>query len=78
MARELTGTHWLKLEVVGDEHLLQPDPFELLAAARELVREGFEVFPYCSDDLVVAQRLLDALNAMRRVGARREEHRRRP
>ena len=60
MARELTGTHWLKLEVVGDEHLLQPDPFELVAAARALVRQGFEVFPYCSDDLVVCQRLLDA------------------
>jgi thiazole synthase len=60
MARELLGTHWIKLEVVGDEHLLQPDPFELVAAATELVREGFEVLPYCSDDLVVCRRLLDA------------------
>ena len=60
MARELFGTHWIKLEVVGDEHTLQPDPFELLAAAAELVREGFEVFPYCLDDLVSCQRLLDA------------------
>ena len=42
MARELFGTHWIKLEVVGDEHTLQPDPFELVEAARTLAREGFE------------------------------------
>ncbi|WP_372828263.1 thiazole synthase [Polaromonas sp.] len=60
MARELFGTNWIKLEVVGDEHTLQPDPFELVAAATELVRDGFEVFPYCTDDLVSCQRLLDA------------------
>jgi thiazole synthase len=60
MARELFGTHWIKLEVVGDEHTLQPDPFELITAATELVRDGFEVFPYCTDDLVSCQRLLDA------------------
>ena len=60
MARELFGTHWLKLEVVGDEYTLQPDPFELVQAATELVRDGFEVFPYCTDDLVSCQRLLDA------------------
>ncbi len=59
MARELFGTSWIKLEVVGDEHTLQPDPFELVDAARELVRDGFEVFPYCTDDLVTCQRLLD-------------------
>ncbi|WP_395055756.1 thiazole synthase [Polaromonas sp.] len=60
MARELFGTNWIKLEVVGDEHTLQPDPFELITAATELVRDGFEVFPYCTDDLVSCQRLLDA------------------
>lgn len=60
MARELYDTPWLKLEVIGDEHTLQPDPFELLAAATELVREGFVVWPYCTDDLVLARRLLDA------------------
>lgn len=60
MARELFGTNWIKLEVVGDEHTLQPDPFELVTAATELVRDGFEVFPYCTDDLVSCQRLLDA------------------
>lgn len=60
MARELYDTPWLKLEVVGDEHTLQPDPFELLAAATQLVRDGFTVFPYCTDDLVLCRRLLDA------------------
>ncbi len=59
MARELLGTTWIKLEVVGDEHTLQPDPFELVVAAQELVREGFHVFPYCTDDLVTCRRLLD-------------------
>jgi thiazole synthase len=59
MARELLGTTWIKLEVVGDEHTLQPDPFELVVAAEALVRDGFEVFPYCTDDLVTCRRLLD-------------------
>lgn len=59
MARELYATPWIKLEVVGDEHTLQPDPFELLAAATELVREGFTVFPYCTEDLVLGRRLLE-------------------
>ena len=59
MSRELLGTHWLKLEVIGDEQTLQPDPWELVQAADELVRNGFEVFPYCTDDLVSCQRLLD-------------------
>ena len=60
MAREMFDTHWIKLEVVGDDYTLQPDPFELVEAARTLVKEGFEVFPYCTDDLVSCQRLLDA------------------
>ncbi|HKX40779.1 MAG TPA: thiazole synthase [Burkholderiaceae bacterium] len=60
MARELYDTPWLKLEVVGDEHTLQPDPWELLDAATQLTRDGFAVFPYCTDDLVSCRRLLDA------------------
>jgi thiazole synthase len=60
MAREMFGTHWIKLEVVGDEYTLQPDPWELVDAARELSKDGFEVFPYCTDDLVTCNRLLDA------------------
>ena len=46
-------------EVVGDEHTLQPNPWGTMEAAAELVREGFQVFPYCTDDLVTCQRLLD-------------------
>ncbi len=60
MARELFGTRWVKLEVIGDEHTLQPEPWELLDAATQLVRDGFQVFPYCTDDLVACRRLLDA------------------
>ena len=60
LARELYATPWLKLEVVGDEHTLQPDPVELVEAARVLVRERFVVWPYCTDDLVTCRRLLDA------------------
>lgn len=60
MARELLGTHWVKLEVTGDDYTLQPDAFELVAAAAQLVRDGFAVFPYCTDDLVTCRRLLDA------------------
>jgi thiazole synthase len=59
MARELFDTSWIKLEITGDEATLAPDPFELVSAARELVRLGFEVLPYCSDDLVACRRLLD-------------------
>jgi thiazole synthase len=60
MARELLDTNWIKLEVVGDEQTLQPDPFELVDAARQLNKDGFVVLPYCTDDLVSAQRLVDA------------------
>lgn len=60
MAREIFGTHWIKLEVIGDDYTLQPDPFELLKATEVLVADGFEVFPYMTDDLVLAQRLVEA------------------
>lgn len=60
MAREVFGTPWVKLEVIGDADTLQPDVFGLLDAARILCAEGFEVFPYTTEDLVVAERLLDA------------------
>jgi thiazole synthase len=58
MARELFKTNWIKLEVIGDDYTLQPDPFELVDAAKELVSQGFEVFPYCTDDLVLCEKLL--------------------
>ncbi|UHL65948.1 thiazole synthase [Paralcaligenes sp. KSB-10] len=60
MAREVFDTNWIKLEVIGDSYTLQPDPVELVHAAAELVKQGFEVFPYCTDDLVTCYRLLDA------------------
>ena len=60
IARELFNTHWIKLEVIGDDFSLQPDPFELLAAAKILLKNNFEVFPYCTEDLVLCQRLFDA------------------
>jgi thiazole synthase len=60
MAREVFGTDWIKLEVIGDEDTLQPDVFGLVEAARVLVGEGFRVFPYMTEDLVVAEKLLDA------------------
>ncbi|MGO4566346.1 thiazole synthase [Rhizobium sp. 2YAF20] len=59
MAREMFQTNWIKLEVIGNHDTLQPDVFGLVEAAHILVREGFEVFPYTTDDLVVAERLLD-------------------
>jgi len=58
MARELFKTNWIKLEVIGDDYTLQPDPFQLVEAAEELIKQGFEVFPYCTDDLVLCEKLL--------------------
>ena len=60
MAREVFGTSWIKLEVIGEDDTLQPDVFGLTEAARLLCAEGFEVFPYTTEDLVVAERLLAA------------------
>jgi thiazole synthase len=60
MAREVFATAWVKLEVIGEDDTLQPDVFGLTEAARILCAEGFEVFPYTTEDLVVAERLLAA------------------
>lgn len=60
MAREVFGTTWIKLEVIGHAETLQPDPFALVEAARILTAEGFQVFPYTTEDLIVAERLLEA------------------
>jgi len=59
LAREALGTDWVKLEVIGDEVSLMPDGIELLAAAATLVRDGFTVLPYTTDDPVLARRLED-------------------
>jgi thiazole synthase len=58
MARELFDTPWLKLEVIANDDTLQPDLFGLVEAAGVLAREGFNVFPYTTEDLSAAERLL--------------------
>ena len=60
LAREAFGTSWVKLEVIGDEHTLLPDPVELVDAAEQLVADGFTVLPYTNDDPITARRLADA------------------
>lgn len=60
MAREVFDTRWIKLEVIGEEDTLQPDVFGLVEAARILSEDGFQVFPYTTEDLVVADKLLRA------------------
>jgi len=60
MARELFNTRWIKLEVIGHADTLQPDPFALVEAARILCAEGFQVFPYTTEDLIVGDKLIEA------------------
>ncbi len=59
MARELFDTPWIKLELIGDDYTLQPDTLNLVDAASQLIRDGFQVLPYCTEDLVLCQRLVD-------------------
>ncbi len=60
MARELFATSWIKLEVIGEDDTLQPDPFGLVEAAQILCADGFQVFPYTTEDLIVAEKLCAA------------------
>ena len=60
MARELLDTDWIKLEVIANDDTLQPDVFGLAEAAEELVKRGFKVFPYMTEDLSLADRLIGA------------------
>jgi thiazole synthase len=60
LAREAFETAWVKLEVIGDDRTLLPDVVELVAAAQQLVDDGFTVLPYTSEDPVIARRLEDA------------------
>ncbi len=60
LGREAGLSNWVKLEVIGDERTLFPDNAALIEATRTLVREGFVVLPYTSDDLVVCRKLVDA------------------
>ena len=59
LARDAFDTNWIKLEVIGDERTLLPEPVELLAAAEQLVDDGFVVLPYTNDDPITAIRLAD-------------------
>jgi thiazole synthase len=59
LAREALGTDWVKLEVIGDDRTLLPDPAELLEATETLIADGFVVLPYTNDDPVLARRLED-------------------
>ena len=59
LAREAFETDWIKLEVIGDDRTLLPDAVELVAAAEELVDDGFVVLPYTTDDPMLARRLED-------------------
>ncbi len=60
LARDLFRTDWIKLEVIGHHDSLQPDVFALVDAARILSEDGFKVFPYTTDDIIVGERLLEA------------------
>jgi thiazole synthase len=59
LARDAFETDWIKLEVIGDDDTLLPDPIDLIAAAEDLVDDGFTVLPYTNDDPVLARRLED-------------------
>jgi thiazole synthase len=60
MAREVFATPWIKLELIGDDYTLQPDTLNLVQAAEWLIKNGFKVLPYCTEDLVLCRRLVDA------------------
>src|SRR5215468_5168339 len=60
LGREVGLSEWVKIEVIGDQKTLFPDVQATIEATRTLVKEGFTVLPYTSDDVVVAKRLLDA------------------
>src|ERR1700735_5719583 len=60
LGREVGLSEWVKLEVIGDQQTLFPDTEQLIAATKILVKEGFVVLPYTTDDLIVARKLIDA------------------
>jgi thiazole synthase len=59
MAREVFDTPWIKLELIGDDYTLQPDTLNLVEAASILIKDGFQVLPYTTYDLVLCQKLVD-------------------
>ena len=60
LGREVGLSHWVKLEVIGDQQTLFPDTDQLIEATRVLVKEGFVVLPYTNDDLIAARKLIEA------------------
>lgn len=60
MAREVFQTNWIKLETIGNDYTLEPNPQALIEATKTLIAEGFKVFPYTTDDLTLAHQLADA------------------
>src|SRR5881392_234001 len=60
LGREVGLSDWVKIEVIGDQKTLYPDVTATVEATRVLVKEGFTVLPYTSDDIVIAKRLIDA------------------
>ncbi|MBY0378861.1 MAG: thiazole synthase, partial [Burkholderiales bacterium] len=59
LAQEVFGTNWIKLEVIGDDYTLNPNSIELLKATETLIALGFVVFPYCIDDIVICNELVN-------------------
>ena len=59
LAREIFNTNWIKLEVIGDDYTLQPNSLELIKATEVLLRDGFIVFPYCIDDVIICRELIN-------------------
>ena len=59
MAREVFETDWIKLELIGDDYTLQPDVLRLVQTAETLINDGFKVLPYCTEDLILCQRLVN-------------------
>ena len=59
LARQTLETNWIKLELISDEEMLLPDPIELYDACKQLVKNNFKIFAYCSDDPILCKRLED-------------------
>lgn len=59
MAREVFETNWIKLELIGDDYTLQPNTLDLVDAAERLLKDGFYVLPYTTEDLILCKRLVD-------------------
>ena len=59
LAREVFKTNWIKLEVIGDDYTLHPNSIELIKATEVLIKDGFTVFPYCSDDVIICKELVN-------------------